>query len=97
MSEIGTREHFLNAFKSADAFTSWLGLCPENCISGGRTLKSKTRKVIHRLADAFRLSANAVTRSNDAIGQYCRRMKGRLGKAEGILAVHTKSRELFTP
>ncbi|HEV7404589.1 MAG TPA: hypothetical protein VGO11_16735 [Chthoniobacteraceae bacterium] len=53
-------------------------------------LKAKTRKFSHRLADAFRLAANSLSRANDAMGQYCRRMKGRLGKAEGIVAVAHK-------
>jgi len=58
--------------------------------AGGRVLKAKTRKVSHRLADAFRLAAQSLSRSDGAMGQYCRRMKGRLGKAEGIVAVAHK-------
>ncbi|HEV7403580.1 MAG TPA: transposase [Chthoniobacteraceae bacterium] len=78
------------AFRSAKAFASWLAVCPENRITGGRVLKAKTRKVAHRLAAAFRLAALSLSRTNDAMGQYCRRMKGRLGKAEGIVAVAHK-------
>lgn len=90
MSEVGTGPQMKAAFRSAEAFASWLALCPENRITGGRVLKAKTRKVAHRLADAFRLAANSLSRANDAMGHYCRRMKGRLGKAEGIVAVAHK-------
>lgn len=90
MSEVGTGPQLKAAFRSAEAFASWLAVCPENRITGGRVLKAKTRKVSHRLADAFRLAANSLSRANDAMGQYCRRMKGRLGKAEGTVAVAHK-------
>jgi transposase len=90
MSEVGTGPQLKAAFRSAEAFASWLAVCPENRITGGRVLKAKTRKVSHRLADAFRLAAQSLSRANDVMGQYCRRMKGRLGKAEGIVAVAHK-------
>jgi transposase len=84
-------------FRDAHAFGSWLAVCPENRITGGRVLKAKTRKVSHRLADAFRLAAQALSRANGEMGQYCRRMKGRLGKAEGIVAVaHKLTRIVYT-
>jgi transposase len=90
MSEVGTGPQLQAAFRHGGAFASWLALCPENRITGGRVLKAKTRKVSHRLADAFRLAAQSLSRSDGAMGQYCRRMKGRLGKAEGIVAVAHK-------
>lgn len=97
MTEVGTGPQMKAAFRSAHAFSSWLALCPENRITGGRVLKAKTRKVSHRLADAFRLAAQSLSRANDAMGHYCRRMKGRLGKAEGIVAVaHKLARIVYT-
>jgi len=36
----------------------WLGLCPDNRVSGGKVLKAKTRKVVSRVAAAaLRLAA----------------------------------------
>jgi len=90
MSELGNRNDILSHFKSAKAFSSWLGLCPDNRISGGKVLKSKTRPVVNRVAKAFRLCAFSVGRSDGAMGKYARRMKGKLGKAEGITAVAHK-------
>lgn len=70
----------------AEAFASWLGLCPDNRISGGRVLKARTRKVANRIATILRLAANSLSRAEGPMGDYVRRFKGRLGKAEGIVA-----------
>lgn len=86
LSEIGTATQLREKFRSAEAFASWLGLCPDNRISGGRILKAGTRKVRNRLANILRLAASALGRAAGPMGDYVRRMKGRLGKAEGIVA-----------
>ena len=86
MSELGTATHIREKFRSAEAFASWLGLCPDNRISGGRILKAGTRKVTNRIANILRMAANALSRSQGRMGEYVRRFKGRLGKAEGIVA-----------
>ena len=86
MSELGTAEQVRKAFPSEARFCSWLGLCPDNRISGGKVLSAKTRRVVNPLATAFRLSAQAVAHSKSKLGEYARRMKARLGKAEGIAA-----------
>lgn len=72
-------------FRSAEAFASWLGLCPDNRISGGRILKAGTRKVTNRIANILRMAANALSREQGRMGEFVRRFKGRLGKAEGIV------------
>ena len=45
ISEVGTREQLLAAFPTAERFASWMGLCPDNRISGGKVLKARTRDV----------------------------------------------------
>jgi transposase len=96
MSELGTATHIREKFRSAEAFASWLGLCPDNRISGGRILKSGTRKVTNRIANILRLAANALSRAQGRMGDYVRRFKGRLGKAEGIVAgAHKLARILW--
>lgn len=95
-SEVGTREQMLKAFPSAGAFCSWLGLCPDNRISGGKVLKAKTRKVPSRLARALRMAAFSLQRNQSQVGQMLRRFKGRLGKAEGITATaHKLARMIY--
>lgn len=96
LSELGNAERIREKFRSAEAFSSWLGLCPDNRISGGRILKSRTRKVANRIANLLRLAANAVSRSSGRLADYVRRFKGRLGKAEGIVAgAHKLARILW--
>lgn len=90
MSEIGTGTHRREKFRSAEAFASWLGLCPDNRISGGRILKAGTRKVTNRLANILRLAANSLARADGPMGDCVRRFKVRLGKAEGIVAAAHK-------
>jgi hypothetical protein len=80
----------LSRFPSEKHFTSWLGLCPDNRISGGKVLSSHTRKVINRLSDALRIAATSLERSPSALGGFYRRMKARLGNAEAITATAHK-------
>jgi transposase len=96
MSEVGTREQLLQAFPSSRQFASWMGLCPDNSISGGKVLKAKTRKVDSRLARAMRLGVFGLQKSQTEMGSYFRRMKGKLGKAEGTTAAaHKLARVLY--
>ncbi|MEO5716887.1 MAG: IS110 family transposase [Luteolibacter sp.] len=90
ISEAGTREQLLAAFPTPERFASWMGLCPDNRISGGKVLKAKTPKVQSRLAGAFRLGAFGLQKSQTQMGGYLRRMKGKLGKAEGTTAAAHK-------
>lgn len=71
-------------------FCSWLGLCPDNRISGGKVLSSRTRRVVNRLSDAFRMAASTLERSQSALGGFYRRMKARLGAAEAVTATAHK-------
>ncbi len=96
MSELGTGSQIKQSFRSAEAFASWLGLCPDNRVSGGKVLKAKTRKVVSRVAAVLRMAAQTLRNSENKLGEYCRRMKARLGKAEGITATaHKLARILY--
>jgi transposase len=86
----------LSGFRSAAAFASWLGLCPDNRVSGGKVLSSRTRPVNHRLAHALRLAAQALFRSQSWLGQYFRRMRAKLGAPKAITAAaHKLARIVF--
>jgi transposase len=87
LTEVGPK---LDRFKSEKHFCSWLGLCPDNRISGGKVLSSRTRRVINRASDALRMAASSLTHSQSALGAFHRRMKARLGAAEGITATAHK-------
>ena len=77
-------------------FTSWLGLCPGNKISGGKILSSKTKPSANKAAHALRLAANVLYRSKTALGAYFRRMRARLGAPKAITAAaHKLARILY--
>ena len=90
MSEVGTGDDLREHFPTSERFCSWLGLCPDNRISGGQVLGARTRPVKNRLAAALRMCALGVANAKSKMGEYSRRMKGRLGKAEGITATAHK-------
>lgn len=85
----------LSAFGSEKQFCSWLGLCPDNRISGGKVLNTRTRRVVNRLADALRIAATTLERSQSALGAFHRRMKAKLGAAEAITATAHKLARLI--
>jgi transposase len=64
-SEIGTD---MRRFPTVKHFAAWLGLAPRNAISGGKVLRSRTRKVTNRATQAFRQAAQSVSRSDSAVG-----------------------------
>jgi len=73
-----------------------MGLCPDNRVSGGRVLSSRTCPVNSRAARALRLAAYALFRSQSWLGQYYRRMRARLGAPKAITAAaHKLARILF--
>lgn len=82
-------------FKTDKHFISWLGLCPGCRITGGRVKSSQTRKVVNRAATSFRLAAQAVSRSNSALGAFYRRISARAGAPKAITATAHKIARIF--
>jgi transposase len=86
----------LSRFRSAAAFASWLGLCPDNDISGGKKLSAKTRHVKNRAARALRMAANGLYKSHSWLGDFYRRMRTKLGSPKAITAAaHKLARIVF--
>jgi len=84
LSEVGLD---MSAWKTEKHFGSWLGLSPDNRISGGKVLKRGTRKVVNRAATALRLAAWNLIRSQSALGAKFRRLRTRLGAPKAITAM----------
>jgi transposase len=87
LSEIGLD---LRKWPHAKAFCAWLGLAPRHEISGGKILRRSTLKTRNRAGQAFRLAAQAVSRSHNSLGAYYRRMRARLGPKAAIVATAHK-------
>jgi transposase len=81
---------FVSRFPTAKCFASWLGLCPDNRITGGKIISVKTRDVKSRTALALRLAAQSLWRSKDYLGECFRRWKARLGTPKAITAMAHK-------
>ena len=93
IGEIGTD---MSRWPTVKHFTSWLGLCPGNKISGGKVLSSRTKPSDNKAAQALRLAANVLYRSKTALGAYFRRMRARLGAPKAITAAaHKLARILY--
>jgi len=84
LSEIGTD---LTRWPTEKHFASWLGLCPDHRISGGKILGRSTRPVVSRARNALRLAAHTLQRSQTALGAKYRRLKSRLGAPKAIVAM----------
>jgi transposase len=83
------------AFPNEKHFTSWLGLCPNNRITGGKVKSSRTKKVVNRAANTFRVAALSLANSLSALGGYYRRMRSRLGSPKAITATAHKLARIF--
>jgi hypothetical protein len=93
ISEVGVD---MSRWKTEKHFASWLGLCPDNRISGGKVLKRGTRHVVNRASTALRLAASALLRSQSALGAKFRRLRSKLGAPKAITAMaHMPARLVY--
>lgn len=81
---------FAAKFATAKHFGSWLGLCPDNRITGGKIYSVRTRDVKSRVAEALRLAAQSLYRAENYFGDLYRRWKARLGGPKAITAMAHK-------
>ena len=94
VSEIGTD---ITRWPTAKHFASWLGLSPNNRITGSRVISSRTKASANRAAAALRLAANALHRSDSALGAFLRRKKAQLGAPKAITATaHKLARIIYS-
>ena len=87
ISEIGTD---MSCWPDDKHFCSWLSLAPHTDISGGKVLRSRTLKTHNRAGQAFRLAAQAVSKTDTAYGAYFRRMRAKHGPKKAIVATAHK-------
>ncbi len=91
-SEVGRD---MSRWPSAAHFVSWLGLCPDNDISGGKVLWRGARRTKNRAGTLFRLAAHSLHRDQTPMGDYLRRMKAKLGPAAATTATAHKIAIIF--
>ena len=87
-SEIGPD---FSAFPDENHFASWLTLAPRHDISGGKVLRRIPAAGRNRVANALRMAAQSLARSNSYLGARYRRLRARL---DGPVAVKAMARYL---
>lgn len=81
----------LSTFPTSDHFVSWLCICPNNKVTGGKVFSGSTRKNRNALAYAFRQAANAVGNQKDtALSAFFHRIAYRKGRKVAIIATARK-------
>jgi hypothetical protein len=80
----------MSRWSSVKPFTSWLALAPHTESSGGKRLHSRTQKTGSRAATALRLAAQAVARSQKALGAFYRRIRAKRGAPKAMTATAHK-------
>jgi transposase len=87
IAEIGTD---MSRWPSEHHFTSWMTLAPNNKVSGGRLLSSRTTPSANRAAVILRRCAMSLARTPTALGAFYRRLAARTGKPTAITATARK-------
>jgi hypothetical protein len=93
LSEVGLDP---KRFPSVKHFTSRLTVYVlGNVLLVARSRISKTRPVVNRAANAFRMAASSLKQSRSASGAFYRRLRARLGAPKAITATAHKLARLF--
>jgi len=93
ITEVGTD---MSKWPTVKHFTSWLGLCPNNQITGGKVKRRGRRKTKSRAALALRMAAQSLNRSHSALGAYYRRMRAKHGAEKAnICTAHKLARIIY--
>lgn len=82
-------------FPTSKRFCSWMCLCSNNKITGGKVKSSRSRPSANRAAAAFRLAAQSLSHSKGPLGSWYRRMRARLGPPQAITAAAHKLARIF--
>ncbi len=83
--------HDLHRFPTAKSFACWLGLVPNNKVSGGRIISNRTPVGKNYIAKALRHAANAIgNHKNHELTPFFRRIAFRKGRIAAIIATARK-------
>jgi transposase len=81
----------IHRFKTAKQFASWLRLVPDNKISGGKIISSKTPKSKSTVATCLRQAANSIGNQRDhPLTPFFKRIAYRKGRGAAVTATARK-------
>jgi len=84
LSELGAD---LSAFPDEDHFAAWLQLVPRRDITAGKVIRHVRAEGRQRVANALRMAAETLSRSNSYLGARYRKLRGRLGGPKAVKAM----------
>ncbi len=87
VSEVGWD---MSKWKNEDHFVSWLRLCPDNRISGNKSIGKGRLPTNHRVSVALKMAASTLRLSNTYLGAQFRRFRARLDARVAIKAMAAK-------
>jgi transposase len=76
----------LSKWATEKHFTSWLGLCPQQRGSAGKSKNRRLRGGANRAAGALRMAAQGCHHANNAMGAFYRRVRCHAGAATALVA-----------
>jgi transposase len=87
LSEIGTD---MSKWPTDKHFCSWLRLCPNNQITGGKVKQTRVQPTTNRASTALRVAASSLKHSDSALGAFYRRICARSGAPAAVTATAHK-------
>ena len=85
-----------SAFGSAGQLSSWMGLCPNNKVSGGKVIRRGVMPGQQWLRNMLRHAAASLARNDSVLGDHYRRMRGRMGPiGANTIVAHKLARILW--
>lgn len=89
MAEVGTD---ITKFRNPDAFASWLHLCPNEKVTGGKVISSRTRRGSNPLSQVLKSAGNAIgnMKTGGHLLQFFKRIAYKNGRKEAITATAHK-------
>ena len=87
LSEIGID---MSKWPTEKHFTSWLRLCPNNKVTGGKVKQKGVQPTTNRASTALRVAAASLHHSDSALGAFYRRIRARSGGPAAVTATAHK-------
>lgn len=93
LSEVGPD---FSRFRTVHNFVSWLGLCPDTKITGGKVMDARSRRGKPRLARALRQASVCFHSEKSVLGARYRRLRSNLGAPKALTAMaHLLARIIY--
>ena len=92
LSEAGSD---MSRWETEHHFVSWLRLCPDNRITGGKIIGKGRLPTNNRITNALKMAASTLRTSNTYLGAQFRRLRTKLGAPIAIKAMAAKLARLI--